>query len=723
MVNAPPFDARRLSAALTVLLLAVLLSAPSSRADAAFTTIPPGYEQIAENETFQLYVDASTLAFKLVDKRSGYLWHSGIDTLLEGDRLNTSWQAFARSGLSIEYLDARATNRRVSLGNSEHLLDVMPIEQGFSAAATFVEYGITVGITVQLDAQGVRVEVPFETIREENPDFRLSKVYVYPFLGAARGSTQPGYMLLPDGTGSIVRFADSTRAVNMFYGRYYGVDLGMISIVPYDDLVRQPMPISYPVFGMVHGEGENAYLSVVEEGAAYGEVQMHPAGILTNFNFLYTAFIYNETYFQPTNRSGAGVTTMQRQPNVFDAVVQYRFLTGDQANYVGMAHDYRAYLLDHQLLTPRSFERADIGIRLEFLGGDSETVLVWDRFIPMTTLSQMAEILDGLQIPNADVIYYGWQPSGATSVAPTALTLDGQLGSVNDLRALAENIRANGGDFALYYDPQAALWGKGGYSARTDLAMSITNETLLGFNRTVDHYFTMAVLEQRYRDLTAQIAAQADIGLALDGIGWSLYTDYRDTPPFSREAAIQAYRALVSESPMRLGLYSPNDYLFGQMHAYYDMPLSDNGYIYTSQPVPFLPTVLAGYVPYYGSALNFSSNRQDDLLRHIEYGIYPSFFLTAASTANMLNTWSAWIYTSAYDQWGEDVRQIYHWMNDLLAPVRGQPIVAHTSLARDVFATTYANGRQIIVNYTDAPYTSGSVRVEARNAVLVEVGE
>ena len=283
---------------------------------------------MAENELFQLYVDSSTLAFKLLDKRSNYLWHSGIDELIEGDRLNNSWQAFAHSGISIEYLDERAINKRISITNADHTLEVTPVEQGVSARVTFQEYGITVGVIVQLEAEGVRVEVPFESIREENPDFHLGRIYVYPFLGATRGSSVPGYMFLPDGTGSLIRFADTTRAENMFARRYYGPDLGMIAYQPYDPYVTTPYPISIPVFGMVHGEEQNAFLSVVEKGAAYGELQAHPAGIITNFNFIYNAFIYNEPYFQATNRSGAGVTTVQRETNAFDAVIHYRFLTG-----------------------------------------------------------------------------------------------------------------------------------------------------------------------------------------------------------------------------------------------------------------------------------------------------------------------------------------------------------------------------------------------------------
>ncbi len=701
---------------LTLMLSALSLPYESVRAQA----IPANYAPVAENDLFQLYVDDTTLAFKLLDKRSGYLWHSGLDEAIEGDRLNTSWRAFALSGISIEYLDNRAVNKRISIANAEHIIEVTVIDQGISAQVTFTEFGIHVGVTLQLDADGVRVEVPAASISEDNPDFRLGQVYVYPFLGATRGSTTPGYMFVPDGTGSLIQFADSTRAENMFYGRYYGDDLGISAVMPYDPLVTNPEPISYPVFGMVHGEDQNAFLSVVETGAAYAEVQVHPAGIITNFNFLYTAFIYNEPYFQATNRSGAGVTTVQRERNTFDAVMHFRFLTGDAANYVGMALSYQQYLVDSGRLRRVDDANPDIGIRLEFLGGDKEQVLFWNRFIPMTTVSQMGEILAGLQVPNPDVIYYGWQPFGATTMPPTSLTLEGGLGSLSELRALNDQIAADGGHFALYYDPQAAMWGEPGYSQRNDVAMAITNVSLEGWNRNYMMYFSFDVLRQRYSALVNDTAAQLGAGLALNTIGWTVYSDFRESAPLNRQDAIAAYQSLLAETPLRLGIYRPNDYLFGSAQAYYDMPLGNNGYIYTSEPVPFLPIVLAGYMPVYGPAINFSSNQQDDLLRHVEYGIYPSYFLTQEPTASILNTRSNWIYTSSYEQWGEEIRSTYQWMNALLAPVRGQTIIAHDQLAAGVFATTYANGDQIIVNYSDQPFVSGATTVAAKDALLVE---
>jgi hypothetical protein len=128
--------------------------------------------------------------------------------------------------------------------------------------------------------------------------------------------------------------------------------------------------------------------------------------------------------------------------------------------------------------------------------------------------------------------------------------------------------------------------------------------------------------------------------------------------------------------------------------------------------------VLSGYVPYYGVPLNFSSNVREDLLKHIDYGVYPAYYLTQQVTAEILNTPSSWIYTSSYGQWGQEIKDTYAWLNTLLGPVKGESIVAREELREGVFATTYSNGKQIIVNYTDRPFQLGDVTIDARNAVI-----
>lgn len=694
-------------------------------------SIPAGYALMGENEQFQLYANAETLAFHVVDRRSGYVWRSNLDEVTEEDRLNRTWTAFARSGVSIDYLDQTATSRRASVTNAERVIAFEPVAQGFAAEVTFTEPGITLLLRVTLEAHGARVEIPFAGIRQEKPEFRLGLLYVYPFFGATKADTVPGYMFIPDGSGSLIEFAASTKAKNMFYGRYYGADLGMITALPYDPSVKRPYPISIPVIGMAHQE-QHAYIAIVGKGAAYGEVQAHPAGIITQFNFLHNAFIYNQSYFQATNRAGAGVTTLQPATNTFDVTLHYRFLTGAAANYVGMAQEYQRYLVEQGALQPLqdgdgaigdgAIGDGAIGIRLEFLGSEKEKMLLWHRAIPMTTVAQMDEILAQLALPSPEVVYYGWQPLGAATMPPRALRLERRLGTVRELAQVVERVQAlPGGHFSLYLDPQAALLDERGYSTRRDLALSITNFNLTGYNRNkVNHYLNLEALRARYNRLNDSLSDQLAVGWALDGIGATLYSDFKRGHVLNREEAIAQYQALLGADGRQHAFYLPNDYLFGLMRAYYDIPLGDNGYLYTTEAVPFLPIVLAGYVPYYGRALNFSANLRADLLRHVDYGAYPAYFLSQEATAKILNTSSSWIYTSSFAQWGAEVTETYQWLNSLLGPVEGARMVARQRLAPGVMATSYSNGRQIIVNYNETPFAAAGLFINAQDAIVQE---
>jgi hypothetical protein len=334
----------------------------------------------------------------------------------------------------------------------------------------------------------------------------------------------------------------------------------------------------------------------------------------------------------------------------------------------------------------------------------------------------MAAILDALEIKNPDVVYYGWQPLGASSMPPKSLKIDGGLGSLEQLRELVEKVQSEGGNFSLYLNPQAALYQESGYSPRYDLAMAITNVNMIGYNRhTVNYYLNYEAVNQRFSNLNADVTSQLNAGLALDGIGSTLYSDFKAGNFLNREQAIARYRSLMEANPGRKAFYTPNDYIFGLMDAYYDMPLSNNGYIYTSEAVPFLQIVLSGYVPYYGPAMNFSSDPQTDLLQHVDYGVYPSFFLTQEVTGKIINTRSSWLYTSSYQQWGSEINQTYQWLNALLGPFKGQSIIAREMLADGVAAVTYENGKQILVNYTDQPFNAGGTVVNAKDAVIREV--
>ena len=80
-----------------------------------------------------------------------------------------------------------------------------------------------------------------------------------------------------------------------------------------------------------------------------------------------------------------------------------------------------------------------------------------------------------------------------------------------------------------------------------------------------------------------------------------------------------------------------------------------------------------------------------------------------------------WIYSSSYEQWGQEIEQTYRWLNNLLQQVKGHTIVSRQVLGDGVVATTYSNGQQIVVNYGDVPYSAGDLVVNGKDAAIREV--
>ncbi|MBS3988064.1 MAG: hypothetical protein KGZ38_08895 [Erysipelothrix sp.] len=689
-------------------------------------SIPDSYEKLAENQTFVLYAHPETLAFKVIDLRSGYVWHSNFDEVTEEDRLNRTWTAFAQSGVSIDVMNRNATTTRLSITRDNHNLTFNRLSNGFSADLFFPLYGLGMTINVTLDDNGVKVELPSSSIIENMPnDYKFETIHLYPFFGATKGGSVPGYLFIPDGSGALIRFNDTTKATSMFTGRYYGNDLGMIGGSGYDYTINPVYPLTLPVLGAVHGVHQNAYLLVVESGAQYARLRAHPAGITTQFNFIYNSFIYNESFFQAVNRAGAGVTAIQKETNDFDIIMHYRFLNGKEADYVGMASSYRNFMIDKDQLKDLTHDEHPMEIRLEFLMGEKKRFLFWDVSVPMTTFDHLNTILDDLHgedVRGIQSILYGWQSLGASSTAPTTFKVESQLGSINTLSNINQNLLDHQGALQLYLDPQSAIRGARGYSQRSDLAMSITNQNIIGHHRTkVNYYFNLPQMNQRLVGFSQSIKDLPHVELALDVIGNTLYSDFKRSNQMNRESMKHLIIDLFNQVDRPMSFYAPNDYAFAYTKNYYDTPISNSGYLFTTDSVPFISLVLTGYVNLFSTPLNFSSDLMFERLRMVDYQLYPSFMITHHSTSRILLTSSNWIFSSQYEQWSDRIIETYHWMSQLLEPVKGATIVSRFIPISGVSVVTYSNQKSLIVNYTNQSIQYQNVTVAPMDAWVGEI--
>ena len=69
-----------------------------------------------------------------------------------------------------------------------------------------------------------------------------------------------------------------------FTGAIFGLDEGIKNNTRTNWDVVPVQPIKMPVFGAVHGPKQNGFITIVEDGYAYGDIVAFPAGATTDFN-------------------------------------------------------------------------------------------------------------------------------------------------------------------------------------------------------------------------------------------------------------------------------------------------------------------------------------------------------------------------------------------------------------------------------------------------------
>ena len=144
-----------------------------------------------------------------------------------------------------------------------------------------------------------------------------------------------------------------------------------------------------------------------------------------------------------------------------------------------------------------------------------------------------------------------------------------------------------------------------------------------------------------------------------------------------------------------------------------------NQYLIFDDTVPFTSIVQSGSVELFSTYINFFGNVRDDLLRMVDYNVYPSFLLTKESSAKLDETALQYIYCSQYDNLEEAVNVYYNFVNESLKQVAGQSIENREIVTDGVSKVTYSNGKVIYVNYTNVDQTVDGVQVPKKGHKVI----
>lgn len=679
-----------------------------------------GYYVAAKNDNFTLFYEPKGLTIRLLNNNTGVVTTSAAEP---DEEASAAWKNFVNSGIVLEYFKGEATNiNKLNMYSGNPNTKISLIKDGFAAELDFKMIGISLTVFITLNEDGIRVQVPFSSIKESNQQYRLAAIYVLPFLGYTKLGEVDGYMLIPDGSGAIISLEDKHEKFSQpykakIYGGNYSVEANTYAVQKYDEEVAttaDSAEIFAAVFGMVHTTEKDAFLGIIESGKYNAEIYAYPNGVITQYNWITARYIYREVYQYLTGQTGS-ISSTQVKPETFDIDVVYRFTGGDDASYVGLAKSYRQYLIENNLVNPNA--NTEYSTRLDFFAGDREKALIGKKFVTMTTLEQIDTVIGELVDSGLDklsVTLKGWQKNGIYGKIQDNLSFEKSVGSIKEYSKLSDKYQKNAefmlyGDYLNVYDISGSKEYIYQYNGKV-----FSSETHLELNPQKYRYTAPNVAKSIEKSVKT-LQKYANIGIVFDGVTNEVYSYSAGSKMnmYSRQFAANTHiDALKSASDkINTAYVSSNDYNWGNMKKYYDFRLYGSDYKFVSSEVPFFAIALGGSVPLYSEYINFKADTTEYKLKLIESGVYPSFLLTYESPSNLIYTDSASLFSCEYSEYKSMIVEYDEIFTELSKILNGSKISDHFS--KDSLAvTSYENGIKVVVNYNseDVKYEDNIVK-------------
>ncbi|MCI9566012.1 MAG: hypothetical protein HFG30_08450 [Eubacterium sp.] len=700
------------------------------------------------------------------------------DSPIDSSFQNDQYAAYSNSLLTVEYFTGSGKSMKTTRVSSaaeddkegtsglqvqDEAKHIYKLECKF--ALDDKDLGVNVYITFGEDGK-INYSVPYKEITGDAIG-QISKVVITPFLGASGGALKyfdnkeedwvnvkankitPGYALIPDGSGSLIRFQENKAKFTAYEGAVYNDDpskqLTYKSVA--DDVVPVKDP-TMPVFGISHGDGtQAAFVAYADKGDEYMTLNAVPASTdegEIRYTYAYAGFTYNSEFYQVINQAGESYRKVQDEPNKFDIDLTYQFLSGDgsdgtpSADYVGMAKAYRQHLIDEKVLTEIKQEGKDIPIRIDFLMSDSKKGVFSTQEVAVTSAKDVDEILeklskDGIRNINSGLI--GWQSGGETMAKPNSTSISGNVGSKSEFEDLMTKYAEKGIDISLSRE------------------FTTINEDMISYYNNAAKHLNTKYLEVDQSTVLPKNVPVAEFGYALPKKTASWITDlYEDLGDYSKSFTIDgASDVLVSsydsdgventvtdaityyqdaiekikKNGTKANLVSPNKYLWKYTDRYLQSTVGTSQYVYETDTVPFLQMVLHGTMEVYAPYANFSFYSTTDQLRMIDYNINPSFVLTKKPSYLLSATKSSDYYSTEFEQYEELVKNIYATVNKPLSQVIGYSWTGRNVVEDGVIANTYEKDgdiKTVIINYTEDEVTVNGNKVAKLSAAVVEGG-
>ena len=473
---------------------------------------------------------------------------------------------------------------------------------------------------------------------------------------------------------------------------------------------------------------QRGYAAFVEEADSFTRFQLYHGGALHNYSTIYPYFnpkasdTYSLSGSIASSAESVGIKSDRKYTGSF--TLHYVMLTDAEVaaernikkyystSWLGMAEAYRDYLVRtgqlSDALTTEDVEE-DIPLYIESFGAletreTIATIPVW-VMTPLTTFENvwtMYSELSDLNVKNINFKLTGFANGGMYATMPYQLKWEKNVGGANgfkDLIAKADeaNAKTDGSHLGLYPDFDFAYavldTSFDGLSLKKDAVKTLDNRytSYRYYDASIQSFvgfYKLAISPARYsRFYEKLISNYKDYELAsmsVASLGNTLNSDFDEDDPYNREQSKDFTKQALSDiknAGYSLMVDGGNAYTWAYVDHILNVELDSSRYLTSCATVPFIGSVLHGYVQFAGAPLNEEGDVNYAILRAIENGAGLYFILSYQNTTELKeDAFLMEYYSIRYDIWLEDVAKYYNQLNTVLKDVQTKAIINHEFL-------------------------------------------
>ncbi|MBQ6874298.1 MAG: hypothetical protein IJO24_08420 [Clostridia bacterium] len=696
----------------------------SSEKISTYATTKTGFkknQRIAASGLTELYFDETNFSVAVKDNSTGEWWYSlPTDFVKSAD--------YAPCVLSLDviykgqryYLDSQRDSVAVSTANSEKTENGiivtytfnLSLYDGKSAVYTVpVEYSLTDGsLYVSIDCANL--------CDESNPkDAVLVNINLLNFFGSSVKAKKNDYILVPDNCGGIIH-TDRT-----------GKDFENVSLRVYGDLTGNNAMLG--AYGMK--TGDSAFVSIIEEGDALATVNATAATTSAGYNKVGASFAVTETETVPKNdeKTNVYVPSLSYGGKI---KLCYRFLSGSNAGYSGMAIACREQLIRNGVLSSETVESTgDLPFVVSVLG--VAAINESGKTQALTTFEQLHDMLTLLKAKGFNNLYVKYRGALAGGLDQAGISGDMSfhrtMGSSQDYRELMDYASAQ--KIKMFFDvsyltsPYGSLSKSHlakGVDGRTSVR-SLTNVFGAEINRNMT---TLSEIEVNVVELHKLLRNNSIKEVCIADSSDFLYSDYSSGATRNEVRNEIASANLSVSSSAEVMVAKGNLYTLKNASVVSSLPTATS-YPETSsyESVPFIQTILHGTLDYSCEPINYTENYKDEILKAIEYGALGEFewCYDAPDTESSESDETAEASEASkladklsYSTWANEVYAYYAKGNMALSDLRGARITDHYQVKAGIYCTEYGD-TSIYVNYTNKSFEVQGVTVPANDFMRI----